>query len=76
MWIGSFSPSIRIQEPVFAISQVEVLFDHHFDQPLEIDFGHPAEFIASFCAIAQQDVHFGRACESLVKIHKVFPVKV
>lgn len=34
--------------PFFAISQVEVVFDHHFDQPLEIDFRRPAEFIASF----------------------------
>ena len=36
------------KSPFFAISQVEVVFDHHFDQPLEIDFGSQAEFIANF----------------------------
>ena len=48
MWNGSFLLRSGFNSPFFAISQVEVVFDHHFDQPLEIDFGRRAEFIASF----------------------------
>src|SRR5262245_28089150 len=60
----------------FASCLFQIGLDHHLDEPLEIDFGLPAEPLAGLGRIAQQHVDFRRAGVFGIEVDKVAIVEI